>query len=147
MSHMIVLLLLQSVHYVSHDHVVAPARTLSHMTMLLLLQPGPRWVWLPIVLRFLFVPFFCFCNFKPDMRQLPVFINNDYVYITGGILMAVTSGYFSSLSMMYVPRWVTFSFILLKNKLFHVLYIVLCYVTFVNDNGSLCSLVVIIEIG
>ncbi|KAK2171816.1 hypothetical protein NP493_1018g00007 [Ridgeia piscesae] len=68
--------------------------------------PGPRWVWLPIVLRFLFVPFFCFCNFKPDMRQLPVFINNDYVYITGGILMAVTSGYFSSLSMMYVPRCV-----------------------------------------
>ena len=116
-SHMTMLLLLQSGHYVSHDHVVAPARTLSHMTMLLLLQLGPRWVWLPIVLRVLFIPFFCFCNFKPDMRQLPVFINNDYVYITGGMLMAVTNGYLSSLSMMYVPRWVIFSFILLKNKL------------------------------
>ena len=67
-------------------------------------QPGPRWVWLPIVLRFLFIPFFCFCNYKPDIRSLPVFIDNDYVYCAGGILMALTSGYFSSLCMMYVPR-------------------------------------------
>ena len=36
LSHMTMLLLLQSVHYVSHDHVVTPVRTMSHMTMLLL---------------------------------------------------------------------------------------------------------------
>ena len=70
-------------------------------------QPGPRWVWLPIVLRFLFIPFFCFCNYKPNLRSLPVFIDNDYVYCAAGILLALTSGYFSSLCMMYVPRYVS----------------------------------------
>ncbi len=68
------------------------------------LQPGPRWVWLPVLLRGLFIPFFIFCNFKPAERaSLPVLISNDYVYCAGGIVMAFTSGYFSSLTMMYAP--------------------------------------------
>lgn len=67
-------------------------------------QPGPRWVWLPVVLRGLFIPFFMFCNGNPAARNLPVLIANDYVYCVGGIVMAFTSGYFSSLTMMYAPR-------------------------------------------
>ena len=69
--------------------------------------PGPRWVWIPIVARLLFIPFFMFCNYKPNERHLPVFITNDIVYMIGSIIMAFTSGYFSSLTMMYAPRSVT----------------------------------------
>lgn len=69
------------------------------------LQPGPRFVIIPIVLRLLFIPFFMFCNYRPDVRILPVYIDNDYAYFAGAILMAFTSGYFSSLCMMYAPRY------------------------------------------
>ena len=68
-------------------------------------QPGPRWLWIPVLLRLLFIPFFMFCNVKPATRSMPVWIG-DYVYCAGSILMAFTSGYFSSLSMMYAPRYV-----------------------------------------
>jgi equilibrative nucleoside transporter 1/2/3 len=67
-------------------------------------KPGPRWVWIPVALRVLFIPFFVFCNVKPDTRTVPVLIGNDYVYCLGSILLAFTSGYYSSLSMMYAPR-------------------------------------------
>ena len=66
-------------------------------------QPGPRWVWLPVVLRGLFIPFFMLCNFRPEDRGFPAYISNDWAYIVGGIVMAFTSGYFSSLTMMYAP--------------------------------------------
>jgi len=65
--------------------------------------PGPNLVWIPVVLRVLFIPFFMFCNARPESRMLPVLITNEYVYILGGILLAFTSGYYSSLTMMYAP--------------------------------------------
>ncbi|XP_041369044.1 equilibrative nucleoside transporter 1-like [Gigantopelta aegis] len=69
--------------------------------------PGPRWLWIPVLLRgLIFIPFFLFCNYRPEVRTLPVLISNDYVYIAGGVLMAFTSGYFSSLAMMYAPKQV-----------------------------------------
>ncbi|CAK9298767.1 unnamed protein product [Gordionus sp. m RMFG-2023] len=67
-------------------------------------KPGPKWVWLPILLRAAFIPLFLFCNYRPDIRKLPVLIKNDFTYALLGILLAVTNGYFSSLSMMYAPR-------------------------------------------
>lgn len=70
-------------------------------------KPGPRWVWLPILLRVLFIPVFLLCNFRPDVRAWPVLINNDYVYIVAGALMSLTSGYFTSLCMMYAPKKVS----------------------------------------
>ena len=74
--------------------------------MLTSFQPGPRYVWLPVLLRGFFIPFFMYCNFNPDSRTFPVFISNDVVYVIGGIIFAFTSGYFSSLCMMYAPRYV-----------------------------------------
>jgi len=68
-------------------------------------QPGPRWVWLPVIARVLFIPFFMFCNVKPLTRSLPVLFG-DYVYCVGSIVMAFTNGYFSSVVMMYAPRYV-----------------------------------------
>lgn len=63
--------------------------------------PGKQHVWIPVVARFLFVPFFLFCNFNPKTRHWPVLISNDIVFIVGNVLMAMTSGYFSSLCMMF----------------------------------------------
>ncbi|RWS02536.1 equilibrative nucleoside transporter 3-like isoform X2, partial [Dinothrombium tinctorium] len=68
--------------------------------------PGPKYLWIPVVMRFLFFPFFFFCNYNAEYRKWPVYITNDYVYITGGVLLGFTSGYFSSLGMMYAPRCV-----------------------------------------
>ncbi|KAK3094539.1 hypothetical protein FSP39_003041 [Pinctada imbricata] len=68
--------------------------------------PGPKYVWIPIALRGLFIPFFVMCRFALETRNFPVIIDNDYVYIVGGIVLAFTSGYFSSLTMMYGPKLV-----------------------------------------
>lgn len=66
--------------------------------------PGPDKLWIPIVARFVFIPFFLYSNLLPGVRTAPVLISNDWVYLVGCIIFAVTSGYFSSLSMMYAPR-------------------------------------------
>ncbi|XP_046369024.1 equilibrative nucleoside transporter 1-like [Haliotis rufescens] len=80
---------------------------LGNITTELVKVPGPRFVWIPIVIRGLFfIPFYVLCNFRPEVRTIPVLINNDYVYIIGAALMAFTSGYFSSLCMMYAPKQV-----------------------------------------
>ncbi|XP_065318730.1 equilibrative nucleoside transporter 3-like [Gordionus sp. m RMFG-2023] len=68
-------------------------------------MPSPKWVWLPILLRTVFIPLFLFCNYRPDIRKFPVWIKNDYVYALLGIVLSVTHGYFSSLTMMYAPRY------------------------------------------
>jgi len=70
--------------------------------------PGPRFLWIPVVLRVLFIPFFLLCNYQPRgvERLLPVLITNDWVYWFGGIFLGMTSGYYSSLAMMYCPRTV-----------------------------------------
>ncbi|KAF6019199.1 hypothetical protein EB796_022502 [Bugula neritina] len=80
--------------------------TLGSLTTELIKKPGPRFVLIPIVLRFLYIPFFMLCNFRPELRSIPVYISNDYAYFAGGITMAFTSGYFSSLCMMYAPSLV-----------------------------------------
>uniref|UniRef100_A0A0N4ZTI5 Nucleoside transporter n=1 Tax=Parastrongyloides trichosuri TaxID=131310 RepID=A0A0N4ZTI5_PARTI len=65
-----------------------------------------RLISIPIILRLLFIPFFVFCNFRPDRRTWSVVFNNEWWYIIGNIIMAFSSGYFSSLSMMYAPQTV-----------------------------------------
>lgn len=66
--------------------------------------PSPQRLWIPVFARFLFVPFFLLCNYKPEERLWPVWVTNDYVFVMGGSLMGLTSGYFSSLCMMYAPK-------------------------------------------
>lgn len=68
--------------------------------------PSQKWVWIPVAIRGLLVPFFLMCNFKPESRTFPVIIENDYIFIVGGVLVGFTSGYFSSLCMMYGPKLV-----------------------------------------
>lgn len=66
-------------------------------------RPGPKFLWIPVFARLLFIPFFLLCNYNPATRQWPVYITSDYAYLAGGILLGLTSGYFSSLCMMYAP--------------------------------------------
>lgn len=63
--------------------------------------PGKDHVWMIVVARVLFLPFFLFCNFHPASRRWPVLIRSDSVYILGNVLMALSSGYLSSLCMMF----------------------------------------------
>lgn len=66
--------------------------------------PGPDRLWIPVVSRFFFIPFFMLCNYVPEKRSWPVLIQSDSLYVFGSILMGLSSGYYSSLCMMYAPR-------------------------------------------
>jgi solute carrier family 29 (equilibrative nucleoside transporter), member 1/2/3 len=67
--------------------------------------PSPRFLIWPVVLRAAFIPLFLFCNYQPlsVTRVLPVYITNDYIYWGIAIIMSYSSGYLSSLAMMYAP--------------------------------------------
>lgn len=67
--------------------------------------PSKRYVFLPILLRAAFIPLFLLCNYqiKNEMRVLPVLIENDWIFLTIAVVMGITSGYFSSITMMYCP--------------------------------------------
>lgn len=66
--------------------------------------PGPRFLLLPVLARLLFIPYFMLCNYNPEDRVMPVWFANEWFFIIGNTVMAFTSGYFSSLGMMYAPR-------------------------------------------
>ncbi|KAG8201380.1 hypothetical protein JTE90_016855 [Oedothorax gibbosus] len=65
--------------------------------------PSPRFLWIPVVLRILMIPYFMLCNYKPDKRMIPVLIDNDWAYFGMAVALGLTSGYYSSLAMMYAP--------------------------------------------
>ncbi|XP_015920528.1 equilibrative nucleoside transporter 3 [Parasteatoda tepidariorum] len=69
--------------------------------------PGPRFLWIPVILRLLMIPYFMLCNYKPGRRVLPVLINNDWAYVGMGVALGLSSGYYSSLAMMYAPGCVS----------------------------------------
>ncbi|XP_055678225.1 equilibrative nucleoside transporter 1 isoform X2 [Lutzomyia longipalpis] len=70
--------------------------------------PSPRFLVIPVVLRAAFLPLFLFCNYRPlgIERILPVFITNDWVYWSIAVVMSFSSGYLSSLGMMYTSKYV-----------------------------------------
>ena len=61
-------------------------------------------VWIFVILRIIFIPFFVFCNVKADTRTADVWFHNDAFYIIGVVLLAVTHGYISSLAIVLVPK-------------------------------------------
>ncbi|CAL1673168.1 unnamed protein product [Lasius platythorax] len=70
--------------------------------------PSQKYLLIPIGLRLAYIPLFLFCNYQPARieRSLPVFIDNDWIFWTIAITMGLSSGYLSSLSMMYCPKMV-----------------------------------------
>uniref|UniRef100_A0A1I7WQX2 Aa_trans domain-containing protein n=1 Tax=Heterorhabditis bacteriophora TaxID=37862 RepID=A0A1I7WQX2_HETBA len=78
--------------------------TLGSMIANFVQWPRPDYLWIPVLLRGLFIPFFMFCNYRPADRTIPIFFKSEWLFLIAGIMMALTSGYFSSLGMMYAPR-------------------------------------------
>ncbi|KAL7741857.1 hypothetical protein ACLKA6_012074 [Drosophila palustris] len=70
--------------------------------------PKPKYLVVPVVLRVVFIPLLIFCNYAPKdiVRTLPVFITNEWLYWIIAIIMSFSSGYLSSLGMMYAPQTV-----------------------------------------
>ncbi|KAK0183240.1 hypothetical protein PV327_001299 [Microctonus hyperodae] len=70
--------------------------------------PSKKRLIIPVALRLLYIPLFLLCKYIPSSveRTLPVYIANDRVYFIIAVTMAISSGYFSSLSMMYCPSMV-----------------------------------------
>ncbi|XP_050532320.1 equilibrative nucleoside transporter 1 isoform X2 [Daktulosphaira vitifoliae] len=70
--------------------------------------PKPKWLYVPIFLRALLIPLFLVCNYHPReiIRVTPVIINNEYVFWALGGILGLSSGYFSSVAMMYAPSCV-----------------------------------------
>ncbi|KJH48628.1 nucleoside transporter [Dictyocaulus viviparus] len=66
--------------------------------------PGPDKLLVVAMARLLFIPYFMLCNYNVDDRVMPVFFENEWFFIIGNTIMAFTSGYYSSLGMMYAPK-------------------------------------------
>ncbi|VDN06779.1 unnamed protein product [Thelazia callipaeda] len=66
--------------------------------------PSQKWLIFPVVARIIFIPLMIFCNFRPEYRTWNIWIYNVWIYIALAVVMSITSGYFSSLAMMYAPR-------------------------------------------
>lgn len=64
----------------------------------------PQNLWIPISMRLVFIPLFLFCNYREGTRRVPVLIKSDWVFWLLSALLGFTSGYFSSLSLMFAPR-------------------------------------------
>ncbi|KAF5288632.1 hypothetical protein FQA39_LY15327 [Lamprigera yunnana] len=70
-------------------------------------SPKSKYLWIPIVLRIIYIPFYLLCNYHPSkdrIRALPILINNDWVYWIVAVTMGLSSGYLSSLGMMYASK-------------------------------------------
>ncbi|CAG9539575.1 unnamed protein product [Cercopithifilaria johnstoni] len=65
--------------------------------------PSPKWVIVPVIARIAFIPLLMFCYFRPEYRTWNVWFYNIWIYIIFAVIMSITSGYFSSVIMMYVP--------------------------------------------
>lgn len=66
---------------------------------------SPEHLWIPVLLRFLFIPLFFSCTFIPgDWRgSWPILITNEYIVFVLIALMSYSHGYYSSIAMMYAP--------------------------------------------
>lgn len=83
--------------------------TVGNFTAQYVQWPSAQWLIIVAVVRLVFVPFFLYCNYHPSdtwARTWPVYFDHDWMYILGMVVFAWSSGYTSSLAMMYIPRLV-----------------------------------------
>ncbi|GJQ78063.1 hypothetical protein Trydic_g2406 [Trypoxylus dichotomus] len=71
--------------------------------------PSPKYLIVPVVMRFLYIPFFLACNYQlQDVRRVvPVYIKWNWLYWLVAVTMAFTSGYFASITMQYTRNTAT----------------------------------------
>ncbi|XP_022919891.1 equilibrative nucleoside transporter 1-like [Onthophagus taurus] len=72
--------------------------------------PKPRFIWIAVTIRIIFIPIFLFCNYTPpvpdEARRVGVLIYNDYVYLIFGMVHGFTCGYYTSACLMIIPGMV-----------------------------------------
>ena len=68
--------------------------------------PSADKLWIPILARALFIPFFLLCNYRPAgvERLWPVLFHWDLVYWAATALFAMSGGYLASIALMHCPR-------------------------------------------
>uniref|UniRef100_A0AC34Q9H4 NADH dehydrogenase subunit 2 n=2 Tax=Panagrolaimus sp. JU765 TaxID=591449 RepID=A0AC34Q9H4_9BILA len=67
--------------------------------------PSPKYAWIPVFARLIFLPLFFACNYAPqNTRSWPVYIPNEYAFFILISLMSITHGYYSSITIMYAPH-------------------------------------------
>lgn len=66
---------------------------------------SPHRVWIYVVARTIFIPFFFCCNYLTGVRSLPVLFG-DIAFAVGIVLFGFTHGQGSSWAMMYAPKFV-----------------------------------------
>ncbi|KAK6750912.1 hypothetical protein RB195_002714 [Necator americanus] len=105
--------------------------------------PKPPFLWIPVVLRLLFIPFFMFCNYQPagKNRTLPVFFKNEWWFTIAGSVMAYTCGYFSSLALIYTPSVVPTCYQKISGMAAAIALMlgIVCGVAFTPFYGILCG--------
>lgn len=91
--------------------------TYTYMIYFSPIQPSKKYLVIPVILRLAYLPLFLFCNYQPanTQRILPVYIHNDWIYLAIAITMGFSSGYLSSLSMMYCPKYVSLTNVKVRN--------------------------------
>nr|ACI49239.1 hypothetical protein Csp3_JD06.005 [Caenorhabditis angaria] len=65
--------------------------------------PSAKYLWIAVIARTIFIPFYMFCNYRPSTRKWPVFFENEWWFTIGCTIMAFTCGYMSSLALIYTP--------------------------------------------
>ncbi|KAL9898321.1 LOW QUALITY PROTEIN: equilibrative nucleoside transporter 1-like [Glossina fuscipes fuscipes] len=76
---------------------------LGSLTTTFVRWPNPKYLWILVLMRIIFVPLFLVCNYLPKgvKRKLPVLITNEWIYWIIAVIMSYSSGYLQSLRMMY----------------------------------------------
>ncbi|XP_065200942.1 equilibrative nucleoside transporter 1-like [Planococcus citri] len=102
-----------------HDDFIVPAKYFSDIMCFLTFNvfaafgnvlatvwhfPGRRWLHVPVILRAAFIPLFLVCNYTLPNRVMPILIENEWIYWGIAAAFALTSGWFSSLGMMYCGK-------------------------------------------
>uniref|UniRef100_A0A1I7TKX2 Equilibrative nucleoside transporter n=1 Tax=Caenorhabditis tropicalis TaxID=1561998 RepID=A0A1I7TKX2_9PELO len=68
-------------------------------------SPGPKSIWIAVVARFWFLIYLPLANYQPEgLRLAPVLFTSTWFFVFNVTLLAFSSGYLSSLIMMYAPR-------------------------------------------
>ncbi|GMT04530.1 hypothetical protein PENTCL1PPCAC_26704 [Pristionchus entomophagus] len=70
------------------------------------ISPEHMRIW--VYIRVLLIPAFVLLNYRPETRGiLPVVCTSNWCYLILGSIMSLSSGYLSSLAMMYITRYVS----------------------------------------
>jgi hypothetical protein len=72
-------------------------------------RPGLKWLGLFSILSIskslLSLCFYMICNFEPNEREnIPIIIDNDYIYWSVSAISIYLSGYFISLLIVHIPK-------------------------------------------